>query len=632
VVRRLFAGLVAVLALAGRPAAAAERWTMIPGRSLTVIGDQSPETLRDVATQIEQFRAVLGSLIPNANRPLPLPTVVFVFGSRRAMEPFVPVRNGKPAAIDGLFVRWPDANHILLSLENFDESAAIIYHEYTHLLVSNAVRSLPPWLAEGLADYYGSYQVAANRRSALIGRPLPWQVALLRSRGMPVRELLAVDSSAALHDESMRRSIFYAESWALTHYLLTEYPNGAAAINRFSAAFAEGAEVQEAFVQAFGAPEELDKQIANYIRRPAFAANRFVFTEQLTVPAPPAPRALSAPEAAAWLGDLQRRVGRDDEAAKRIEAAVAKQPDVPMCQVALGLLRLSQLRTEEGVAALNKADSLAPDDFTTQFLLGVALLRTDRSSDENVAAAGRALTRAVALNPESSDAHAWLAYVQMQSPKTLAEARASIERAMALAPGRLDYRLRYADVRILQGEPNAVRPLLAAIAANKHDSAAARQARSRINAMLAALARAEANRPSGASAADSAPLPPGSARSIETPPDATPSAPEAKIQLQLRTVRDGEQRAYGELTRIECTRGDVRFHVQVNGSELIASARRIEDVELIQYLAVKDFSIGCGGRNPADPVLFTWRPSGGSGAGRLPLAIAVEFVPRDYVP
>src|SRR5262249_26227086 len=150
--------------------------------------------------------------------------------------------------------------------ESYEESAAVIYHEYTHLLLANAVRTLPVWLNEGLAEYYGSYSVAGDRRSAVVGRPLPWRVAGLRERDMPIRHLIAVDSSAALHDESMRRTIFYAEAWALTHYLLAEFPNGAAAINKYAAAVAAGAQPSDAFADAFGAqPEVLDKQLQNYV-------------------------------------------------------------------------------------------------------------------------------------------------------------------------------------------------------------------------------------------------------------------------------------------------------------------------------------------------------------------------------
>ena len=152
------------------------------------------DTLRDVAIQIEQFRAVVGGLIPDAGRPPSLPTAVFVFSTRKAMLPFVPLANGKPAQVAGFFQRSGDMNHIVMTLEGFEESAAIVYHEYTHLLLANAVRSIPVWLNEGLAEYYSSYKLSADRRSAEIGGILDWRLALLRDRFLPLSQIIAVDS------------------------------------------------------------------------------------------------------------------------------------------------------------------------------------------------------------------------------------------------------------------------------------------------------------------------------------------------------------------------------------------------------------------------------------------------------
>ena len=70
------------------------------------------------------------------------------------------------------------------------------------------------------------------------------------------------------------------------------------------------------------------------------------------------------------------------------------------------------------------------------------------------------LKKAVALNNASSDAYAMLAYVQMLAPETVRDAQSSIERAIALSPGRLDYLLRYADVRLLQGDVDEARRIL----------------------------------------------------------------------------------------------------------------------------------------------------------------------------
>ena len=70
------------------------------------------------------------------------------------------------------------------------------------------------------------------------------------------------------------------------------------------------------------------------------------------------------------------------------------------------------------------------------------------------------MKRAVALNPDSADAHGWLAYAQMLSDASLPDARSSIERAMQLAPGRIEYRLRWADIRIQQGGYDDAKALL----------------------------------------------------------------------------------------------------------------------------------------------------------------------------
>src|SRR5262245_55804890 len=197
----------AVLAASTLPATAADpRWTMIRTPSLTVIGDQSPKTLRDIAIQIEQFRTVLASLVRNAERPLSLPTIVFVFGERKSIQPFVSLYKGKPREVGGYFQGGLDANVMLLSLEGFEESSQIVYHEFTNLLMRNAVRSIPTWLNEGLAEYYSGYRLESDGKSATIGRPLPQHVLLLRERYLPLAELIAVDRRSPLYNEGSKRS------------------------------------------------------------------------------------------------------------------------------------------------------------------------------------------------------------------------------------------------------------------------------------------------------------------------------------------------------------------------------------------------------------------------------------------
>ena len=631
----------AALAACAAPASAAEpRWTMVRTPSLTVIGDQPAGTLRDVAIQIEQFRAVVAGLITNADRPMSLPTIVFVFGERKSMQPFVPLYNGKPIELGGYFQGGADANVMLLSLEGFEEGASVVYHEYTHLLVQNAVRFVPTWLSEGLAEYYSGYRLDAGGKGAIIGRPLAHHVLLLRQRYMPLAELIAVDHSSPLYNEGSKRSIFYAESWALTHYAMTQMPKGAAAINRYTAATAEGQTPIDAFRDAFGAsPAEFDKQLRAYVHRFTFAARRFEFKDRVGAVAPAPPRTMTTAEANAWLGDLQRRLRRDSEASARIEAAVAAEPDAPFAHAALGLLRLSQHRDDDGIDALRRAAEMAPDDFLTQFLHGVWLLRASAESAGAVSTAIDALKRAVVLNPNSADAHGWLAYGQLLSDASLADARGSIERAMQLAPGRIEYRLRWADIRLRQGGIDDAKVLLAKIAAIKTEPDAAAGATLRLERVAeyeqAQAARLAARRELGAATGSPTVAAASSARglrSIETPASEAPAPPDTAVRFRLRELTPGEDRAYGSLIRIDCTPDEVRFHIRSGDRTVTAAAKRMEDVELTQFLNDKDFTINCGSRTVPDAVYMTWRGDATPVAGRVGIAVSLEFLPKGYVP
>jgi tetratricopeptide (TPR) repeat protein len=637
-VRHIVLSWAAACALA-TPVSADSRWMMIRTPTVTVIGDQSAGRLRDVANQIEQFRTVVGGLIANADRPLSLPTIVYVFGHRDEMRQYVPIYNGKPIELAGYFQGDLDANIIVLSVDGFERSAAVIYHEYTHMLLRNAVRATSTWLAEGLAEYYSSYELEPGGKVALIGRPAADHITLLRDSYMPLAELIAVDTSSPLYNEGSKRSIFYAQSWALTHYAMTQMRDGRAAINRYAIAIAEGQAPADAFRSAFGAaPAEFDKQLHTFVQQYRFNPMRFELKEQIGGATLGPPRTMTAGETSAWLGDLQRRMHRGGEGKGRIEAAAKSEPDSPIAATALGLLQISQERVDDGLASLRRAAGLAPEDFFVQFAAGVWPLRVESARpSEAIAAAIESLKRATALNPNSADAYGWLAYALQMSKAPLGEVRSAIDRAVQLAPGRIDYLMRWADVRIRLGDYAAAKGPLTQIAALKVDPAAAETARVRLQRLSeseAALAERDAARAAAQAApadAPAAPAPP-SGGSLGVPGSAADRPLDPNITLMLRKVGPGEDRATGLLTRIECGKNEVRFEVRSGDRTLSATAKRMEDVELTQFLDLKDFSVACGSRPQPETVVLTWRREEPPVQGRVGIAVALEFVPRGYVP
>jgi hypothetical protein len=118
--------------------------------------------------------------------------------------------------------------------------------------------------------------------------------------------------------------------------------------------------------------------------------------------------------------------------------------------------------------------------------------------------------------------------------------------------------------------------------------------------------------------------------------DGLPRDGDSAPGFKLREPGAFEERAFGQLTLLECGRDQVRFHLKVADRTLVATAARMADVELTSFTDAADFSVACGSRTPPDAVYLTWRiadqPRRLGAAVVVGEAVAVEFLPRDYVP
>jgi Flp pilus assembly protein TadD len=183
------------------------------------------------------------------------------------------------------------------------------------------------------------------------------------------------------------------------------------------------------------------------------------------------------------LGDLQLRVQRVSDAASRIERAVLSNPTVAYTHLALGQLRLEERRGAEALEALGRAVALDSRDFAAHYAYAVALLQHESGATtlgiSNPVSVARRPQRAVQINPYASNAFSWLSAACARS-KDWVGARAALEHAADLAPGRLDYQLRLADIDLLEGRVAEAKARLAVIAAADPTSAIARTAGGRL--------------------------------------------------------------------------------------------------------------------------------------------------------
>jgi len=303
---------------------------------------------------------------------------------------------------------------------------------------------------------------------------------------MPVSDLITFDGGAAvLAHDGTTATAFYGEASLLVHYLMTRHANGGVAINMYLTLLAEDLSPAAAFLAAFDAtPESMDDTLRAYVAQGSFQPRRAAAPAAVRQTA--APMALSAAETRAWQGEIRRSVGWP-EGIGEVEAAAVAQPENPMIQLLLGRARMAEGDVTEGQRLLTHAADGAPADFLAQFWKGFWFVHAraggGSEADAGAADAVRALRRAVAIRPSSSDAHALLADALIAAGEPLGDAQDAIARAIDLAPQRLELNLKQAEVLLRLGQRDAAAGILTALAEMKSD----RRLAERAAAILAAL-------------------------------------------------------------------------------------------------------------------------------------------------
>jgi hypothetical protein len=275
--RRVIAGFVLFLTSAA-PAAAAP-WVRVETPNFVVFGETGEKRTRDVVAEFERFREALGRVLPGAARKAAVPTTVVVFDSRRSLAPYRPMFNGKPVEIAGYFSSDRDMNRVVLTIEDREQGLRTIFHEYVHLVVSNVTDGIPPWLNEGLAEYYSTFLVTDDGRTATMGTVIQPHLVLLNEQPLlTLKDLLAVTHDSPLYNEGTRRGMFYAQSWALVHMLLSAEPSRAKELAEYTRATGSGEAAERAWQRTFG-PYDPIPDLRRYVKQFSVRGFRYRFTE-----------------------------------------------------------------------------------------------------------------------------------------------------------------------------------------------------------------------------------------------------------------------------------------------------------------------------------------------------------------
>jgi tetratricopeptide (TPR) repeat protein len=442
---RLTPIVLAVLASAGA-GASPQRWVEVRTPHFTVLTDAGEKQAQRTAVQFERMHEVFHLLLPTGSDDTDPPITVLAVKDRndmRALEPEEYLGNDR-LDLTGFFLRAPDTNYILVRLDSQEEHAyAAIYHEYTHSMLRKADGWLPLWLNEGLAQFYENTDI--HDSNVQLGEPNAWALQYLGVTPLlPLATLFAVDAHSPYYHEEQKGTIFYAESWALTHFLVIgDRTQGTHRIHDYAELLVHGEDPVMAASHAFGDLDELQTQLSVYVRQPSFSC----FTMKAELSPKDSTffvRQVPQTEIDAVRANILLQTGRIHDAQSMLDTVLRDDPNNELAHEAAGYLRFQQGDYDGAKSWYSQAIALNSHSFLAHYYYAVMTLHGgDNTHDEAVESS---LETSIALNPQFAPSYDALAMFLATRRRNLDRAHILNLRAVELAPESLGYRIDAADV------------------------------------------------------------------------------------------------------------------------------------------------------------------------------------------
>ena len=379
-----------------------EKWITLAADDIRIYSNASPAATLNVARELLRMREAVGRVTQLKTRSA-VPTKVFLFANEKSFAPYRDAAfNGRAKDVTGAFTNSESANYILLQGDSKAGIDRVVFHELTHLFVTNTSGEVPLWLSEGIAEYYSTFRT--DRNNVHIGVPVKEHVHWLRNQSLiPLRDLFSTTHDSDLYNESDRAGVFYAQSWALVHYLVVGNEERRPQLSQFFAALRKGETVDNAFTAAFGVTyTQMEDELRAYVRKPSMKYNLYALDE-LKIDEPPQPEPLARDELHYELGHFiaQLRPELTPTARRFLDEALLHNPKHAGAYSSIGQLYLRDGRFKEADAAMARAAELGSDDPMLYLNLGHSALTA-----EDAKKARTYFTKATELDPNS--ARAWL--------------------------------------------------------------------------------------------------------------------------------------------------------------------------------------------------------------------------------
>lgn len=461
--------------------ASSPQWVQVSSPHFSLYTDAGEKKGRHLLDQFERMRWVFRTLFPNVNDPVS-PIVVFATRDQQgfqALEPAVYLAKGQ-IKLGGLFLKTQDQNYVLvrLDVENEEHPFAIVYHEYTHFEFSGAMGYMPLWLNEGLAQFFENSEI--RNKDVRMGEPSAESVMALRQSGLiPLPVLLKVDATSPYYHQEQKGTLFYAESWALTHMLMIDdRTHKTTHLNEYLKLLAQHQDPVTAAQQIWGDLKKLETALDSYIQ------NRVYMELVLNSAAAPIDestytvRALSPVDADAARAGVLVGVGRFTDARALLDSVLKRDPENAQACEDMGMLALRQGDQAEARKWYAQAVKFDSKSYFAHFYFAMTTMSEGGSDSADVESS---LRQAIALNPTFAPAYDQLAMYYGMRHENMDEALKLITKAVQLDPANVGFRLNAASVLSEMGNFDEAQPVLQAALKVARNPQEAEMVQERIN-------------------------------------------------------------------------------------------------------------------------------------------------------
>lgn len=442
-----------------------DTWVEVRSPNFTVISNAGEKEARKVADQFEQIREVFQNAFPKLRVDLGKPVIIFAVKNEDSMKSLLPAFwEAKGHTHPGGLYQPAEEKHFVVVRTDMEgpNPYEIVYHEYTHALLNINFRGMPLWLNEGLAEFFGNSTIHDNYVE--IGKIAPYHLQILRElKLIPIPTLLQADHSSPYYNENNRASLFYAESWAIVHYLeMDPEARKRNLLHDFLVAYDASGSNVDAAQKTFGDLNKFAQKMEAYSRQYIFYGVN-VKTSIHGDTKSYASRVLSPAEVDAQTGEFYVYTRRLKEAKSALNAAVQADPNLSLAHEGLGILAYYEKDLDTVETEFARAVQLNSKSYLAYFFSARAKLREGGMNSENGPKVVADLEKAISLNPQFAPAYATLATFYSMNPQTREKALAVGQKALQLEPGNLSYAVAYGFVLLNMGKTSDAKTLASRI-------------------------------------------------------------------------------------------------------------------------------------------------------------------------